>query len=87
MAENWKPLLFGNPVKFLSKFPVRDRTAILKAIVPMYGPKSPFFPASKYAFNLQVGVHIADVTHFVRPGTSMDAEAAERGTTVYLCDK
>ncbi|CAG9539925.1 unnamed protein product [Cercopithifilaria johnstoni] len=34
-----------------------------------------------------VGVHIADVSHFVRPNTAMDAEAAHRGTTVYLCDK
>ncbi|VDN17785.1 unnamed protein product [Gongylonema pulchrum] len=35
----------------------------------------------------EVGVHIADVSHFVRPDTAMDAEAAHRGTTVYLCDK
>lgn len=35
----------------------------------------------------QVGVHIADVTHFIRPGTALDAEAANRGTTVYLTDK
>ncbi|RKP12857.1 hypothetical protein BJ684DRAFT_10893 [Piptocephalis cylindrospora] len=37
--------------------------------------------------NYQVGVHIADVTHFVRPGTPMDVEAASRGTTVYLVNK
>ncbi|CAH2071572.1 unnamed protein product, partial [Iphiclides podalirius] len=35
----------------------------------------------------EVGVHIADVTHFVRPGTALDAEAASRSTTVYLVDK
>ena len=35
----------------------------------------------------QVGVHIADVTHFIRPGTALDDEAANRGTTVYLTDK
>ena len=35
----------------------------------------------------QVGVHIADVTHFVRPGTALDEEAAKRGTTVYLADR
>ena len=27
----------------------------------------------------QVGVHIADVTHFVRPNTALDLEAAVRG--------
>lgn len=37
--------------------------------------------------NLEVGVHIADVTHFIRPGNAMDREAASRATTVYLVDK
>ncbi|KAF6039600.1 DIS3 [Bugula neritina] len=37
--------------------------------------------------NFEVGVHIADVTHFVRPGTALDLEAANRGTTVYLTDR
>ncbi|KAF2862851.1 ribonuclease R [Piedraia hortae CBS 480.64] len=37
--------------------------------------------------NLEVGVHIADVSHFVKPNTAMDREAALRGTTVYLVDK
>jgi VacB/RNase II family 3'-5' exoribonuclease len=35
----------------------------------------------------EVGVHIADVSYFVRPNTSLDHEAADRGTTVYLCDR
>jgi len=34
--------------------------------------------------NLEVGVHIADVSHFVLPGSAMDAEAAERCTSTYL---
>ena len=38
-------------------------------------------------FVTQVGVHIADVSHFIRPGTALDQEAASRGTTVYLIDK
>ncbi|XP_037535703.1 exosome complex exonuclease RRP44 [Nematolebias whitei] len=37
--------------------------------------------------NLEVGVHIADVSHFIRPGNALDREAANRGTTVYLCGK
>lgn len=37
--------------------------------------------------NFEVGVHIADVTHFVKPNTAMDDEAKLRGTTVYLVDK
>lgn len=37
--------------------------------------------------NFEVGVHIADVSHFVRPNNPMDAEATSRGTTVYLVDK
>lgn len=35
----------------------------------------------------EVGVHIADVTHFVRPNTALDKEAALRSTTVYLVDR
>jgi len=37
--------------------------------------------------NFEVGVHIADVSHFVKPNNAMDAEACIRGTTVYLVDK
>ena len=37
--------------------------------------------------NYEVGVHIADVSHFVRPSNAMDTEASIRGTTVYLVDK
>merc|ERR1719471_820542 len=37
--------------------------------------------------NYNVGVHIADVSHFIRPGTAIDKEAANRSTTVYLTDR
>lgn len=37
--------------------------------------------------NIEVGVHIADVSHFVRPDTAIDKEAAFRSTTVYLVDR
>jgi len=35
----------------------------------------------------EIGVHIADVSHFIRPNTALDKEAANRGTTVYLVDR
>ncbi|KAJ5935401.1 Exosome complex exonuclease dis3 [Penicillium verhagenii] len=37
--------------------------------------------------NFEVGVHIADVSHFVKPNNPMDLEASVRGSTVYLVDK
>eukprot|EP00929_Paragymnodinium_shiwhaense_P038151 TRINITY_DN20210_c0_g1_i1.p1 TRINITY_DN20210_c0_g1~~TRINITY_DN20210_c0_g1_i1.p1 ORF type:complete len:934 (+),score=265.66 TRINITY_DN20210_c0_g1_i1:66-2867(+) len=37
--------------------------------------------------NFRIGVHIADVTHYVHPGTAIDQEAAERCTSVYLVDR
>jgi ribonuclease R len=35
----------------------------------------------------QIGVHIADVSHFVKPDTALDAEAYKRATSVYLPDR
>ncbi len=37
--------------------------------------------------NLEIGVHIADVTHYLKPDTPLDAEAFRRSTSVYLVDR
>lgn len=37
--------------------------------------------------SVEVGIHIADVTHYVRPGSVLDNEARHRATSVYLVDR
>ncbi len=37
--------------------------------------------------NIQVGVHIADVSHYLKSDTDLDKEAYRRGTSVYLVDR
>jgi ribonuclease R len=37
--------------------------------------------------SIEIGIHIADVTHFVRPGSALDREALKRATSVYLVDR
>lgn len=37
--------------------------------------------------NIEVGVHIADVTHYVRPNSALEKEAEHRATSVYLVDR
>lgn len=37
--------------------------------------------------NYEIGIHIADVSHYLQPGTELDEEAYERATSVYLVDR
>jgi ribonuclease R len=37
--------------------------------------------------DVEIGIHIADVSHYVKPGSHLDKDAAERGNSVYLVDR
>src|SRR5699024_10158322 len=37
--------------------------------------------------NHEIGIHIADVSHYVTPDSILDEEAYERGTSIYLVDR
>lgn len=37
--------------------------------------------------NYEIGIHIADVSHYLKEGTVLDDEAYERATSVYLVDR
>ena len=49
--------------------------------------KSPDDSLNDQTVNYQIGVHIADVSFYVRPDTDVDDEAYRRGTSVYLVDR
>lgn len=71
------------------------RLARARALTPLACAVSRTFPASSSASSArfppfppvlssaQVGIHIADVGHFIKAGTPIDEEAALRATTVY----
>jgi hypothetical protein len=66
----------------------RSIAALLATAFMRYLSVSPTHSCSRSLAPLvQVGVHIADVSHFIRPGTAIDAEACKRGTTVYLTNR
>lgn len=41
----------------------------------------------KVGNNYEIGIHIADVTHYIKPGSLIDKEAINRSTSVYLVDR
>ena len=49
------------------------------------GPEKKNVPAKDILY--EIGIHIADVSHYVKPGSALDEEARERGTSVYLVDR
>ncbi len=68
----------------------RDFRAITTFTIDPYDAKD-FDDALSYQKlpngNIEVGVHIADVSHYMKPGTLLDMEGYQRATSVYLVDR
>lgn len=63
---------FDDAISFKKLTPAEIQTA------GVIGAKGPLY---------EIGVHIADVSHFVREGTALDKEAVKRGCSIYLVDR
>lgn len=86
-AEFGKDMTTSNDPQLLKRRDLRDLNVC--SIDP---PKAQDIDDALHAYklpngNYHVGVHIADVTNFVKPNTPLDDEGANRGTSVYLVDK
>lgn len=68
----------------------RDMRAVTTFTIDPFNAKD-FDDALSFQYledgNLEVGVHIADVSHYLKPGTALDKEAYTRSTSVYLVDR
>ncbi len=68
----------------------RDMRAVTTFTIDPFNAKD-FDDALSFQYledgSLEVGVHIADVSHYVKPGTALDKEAYKRSTSVYLVDR
>ncbi len=101
LVENGFRLNFPRKVrKFVSEIPVEIPQEVIDERVDFRGvPTFTIDPHDAKDFddalslkklkngNWEVGVHIADVTHYVKPNTIVDKEALKRGTSVYLVDR
>lgn len=90
LKEHGRELLAAEAAKVGSSFPRRDyRDAPTCTIDP--ADAKDFDDALSLRTlpdgSFEVGVHIADVSFFVKPGTALDTEARERATSVYLVDR
>ncbi|MBQ1454331.1 MAG: VacB/RNase II family 3'-5' exoribonuclease [Thermoguttaceae bacterium] len=89
-ARAFEPIAAGDPKKTAE--PLRGRTDLTGELVITIDPEDArdFDDAVSLGRDADggwhLGVHIADVSHFVRTGSAIDLQARRRGTSVYLPD-
>lgn len=101
IAENGFPLSFSSQVEAeaealkvdLSPQEIKDRKDFRETLTFTIDPADAKDFDDALSFkqlengNFEIGIHIADVSHYIRKDSELDKEAYERGTSVYLVDR
>lgn len=85
-AHNWKKL-YAEEDHLKDRRDFRDRITVTIDPVDAKDFDDAISIQKTDSGDYEIGIHIADVSHFVTPGSALDQEAQKRGTSIYLVDR